>query len=143
MKFPRNARMLKGHLDFAPFASVFFCLLIFVLLSSMVYTPGVHIQLPPPSPHETGVGGERVRVGLDESGRLICENHMVTEPELKSWLETKVRQAYPEPVTLELEADKRVANERRMRVWQLARDAGITNGEEVTGPGISDVPPGK
>ena len=35
MKFPRNARMLKGHLDFAPFASVFFCLLIFVVTASL------------------------------------------------------------------------------------------------------------
>ena len=46
MKFPRNARMFKGHLDAAPLASVFFCLLIFVLLASLIYTPGVRIELP-------------------------------------------------------------------------------------------------
>ena len=46
MKFPRNARISRGHLDAAPFAGVLFCLLIFLLLASLVYTPGVLINLP-------------------------------------------------------------------------------------------------
>ena len=141
MKFPRNARMLKGHLDFAPFASVFFCLLIFVLLSTLVYTPGVHIELPPPSSqHLTGVDGLSVRVALDAAGHLYYQNQLMTEYTLKSALADKVHQAFPEPVTLVLLADKRVTNERRLQVWQLARDAGITNGEEAVSPGIFDVP---
>ena len=39
MKFPRNARIFRGHLEIAPFASVFFLLVIFVSLSSLMYTP--------------------------------------------------------------------------------------------------------
>ena len=46
MKFPRNARIFRGQLDAAPFAIVFFLLVIFLMLSSLVYTPGVHIELP-------------------------------------------------------------------------------------------------
>lgn len=140
MKFPRNARMLKGHLDFAPFASVFFCLLIFVLLASLVYTPGVHIELPPPSVHQTGMAGLPVRVALDAAGHLIYENQLMTERDLKSELEIIVHRAYPEPVTLVLQADKRVTNERLSQVLQLARDAGITNAEEAVLPGLFDVP---
>ena len=46
MKFPRNARIFRGQLDAAPYAIVFSCLLLFLLLSSLVYTPGVSIRLP-------------------------------------------------------------------------------------------------
>ena len=46
MKFPRNARILRGQLDFAPFASVFFLVIIFVSLGSLVYTPGVRVEVP-------------------------------------------------------------------------------------------------
>jgi biopolymer transport protein ExbD len=143
MKFPRNARMLKGHLDFAPFAGVFFCLLIFVLLSSLVYTPGVHLQLPPPSSYQTGVAGLPVAVALDPAGHLYYQNQLVTEQKLKARLEEKVHAASPEPVTLVLQADKNVTIERRSQVLQLARDAGITNAVEQTAPGIFEVPAGK
>jgi biopolymer transport protein ExbD len=57
MKFPRNARIFKGHLDAAPFAGVFFCLLIFVLLGTLVYTPGVRIELPVSATELPGVSG--------------------------------------------------------------------------------------
>ncbi len=142
MKFPRNARMLKGHLDFAPFAGVFFCLLIFVLLSSLVYTPGVHIELPAPSTGLTGLVEPVLRVELDPAGHLYYENQLVTESYLKSHLEDRVRQA-PQPMALELWADKRVTIERLAQVWQLANSAGITNVVEATLPGIFDVPNGR
>ena len=46
MKFPRNARIFRGRLDVAPFAAVFFLLATFLLLGSLVYTPGVRLELP-------------------------------------------------------------------------------------------------
>ena len=46
MKFPRNAYIFRGHLDAAPFASVFLLLVIFLMAGSLVYTPGVRLQLP-------------------------------------------------------------------------------------------------
>ena len=36
MKFPRSARIFRGHLDIAPFASVFFLLMIFALLGALI-----------------------------------------------------------------------------------------------------------
>jgi biopolymer transport protein ExbD len=45
MRFPRQARIFRGHLDPAPLAGVMFLLVIFMQLSSLLYTPGVLVQL--------------------------------------------------------------------------------------------------
>jgi len=45
MRFARHARIFRGPLDPAPLASVFLLLLIFMLLGSMLYTPGVLVQV--------------------------------------------------------------------------------------------------
>ena len=48
MKFARNARLLRSQLDVAPFAAVFFLLVIFMMLGSLVYTPGARLELQLP-----------------------------------------------------------------------------------------------
>ena len=45
MRFPRHARILKGPLDPAPVAGTLFLLLMFILLTSLLYTPGALVQL--------------------------------------------------------------------------------------------------
>jgi len=142
MKFPRNARMLKGHLDFAPFASVFFCLLIFVLLTRLVYTPGVVIHLAPPSPGATSVPGPTVSVELDAPGRLYFENHPISDADLKFQLQQFVRQYFPAPVTLAVLADTNSLSGRKMQVFELGRQAGITNFLDARAAGVFD-PRGK
>ena len=142
MKFPRNARMLKGHLDFAPFAAVFFCLLIFVLLASLVYTPGVHIQLLPAVPGLTGVEGAPVPVELDREGHIYFQDQMINENDLKLRLERLVKQS-SRPLALVLLADGKVTTEQQMRVWKLARDAGISSGVLPTLPEASGAPKGR
>ena len=47
MKFPRNAKIFRGQFDVAPYAGVCFLILIFLALNtSLVFTPGVPIELP-------------------------------------------------------------------------------------------------
>jgi biopolymer transport protein ExbD len=46
MKFARQAKIFRGPLDAAPVAGVVMLLVIFMLVSSLLYTPGVLIQLP-------------------------------------------------------------------------------------------------
>ena len=46
MRFVRQARIFCGPLDAAPVASVLLLLMIFMLLGSLLYTPGVMIHLP-------------------------------------------------------------------------------------------------
>jgi biopolymer transport protein ExbD len=50
MKFPRQAKIFRGQLlDAAPVAGVAFLLLIFIQLGSLLYTPGVLVQLKNPA----------------------------------------------------------------------------------------------
>lgn len=45
MKFPRNVRVFKGELNAAPLVSVLFLLILFVLFTMLVYTPGIPVKL--------------------------------------------------------------------------------------------------
>jgi hypothetical protein len=45
MRFVRHARIYRGPLDAAPLAGVAFLLILFLLLTSLVYTPGALIRV--------------------------------------------------------------------------------------------------
>jgi biopolymer transport protein ExbD len=123
MKFPRNARIFQGQLDAAPFASVFFLLVIFMLLASLLYTPGVHVQLPV-TDGLTGTDRPTIAVAVDADGRLYFENQLVSTNDLANNLRA-ARQNSPEALTLIVQADKAVAEEQLIHIALLARDAGI------------------
>ena len=124
MKFPRNARMFKGHLDAAPLASVFFCLLIFVLLASLIYTPGVRIELPEAYTGLPAVSGPTVAVAVDALGQYYFENRAVRGDELEKKLREKVQRS-PQPLTLVVMADKRVTVDKLDAVLRVGSAAGI------------------
>ena len=48
MRFARHARIFRGPLDPAPVAAVVLLLLIFMLLGSLLYTPGVLVEIGQP-----------------------------------------------------------------------------------------------
>ena len=126
MKFPRNARIFRGQLDAAPFAAVFFLLVIFLMLSTQLYTPGVFLSLPE-ADDLPGTDKPSVAVAIDASGRLYFENQSIGE----SLLTKRLRKAAadsPEPLTLIVHADRGVSTELLVRLTLLARSAGITNG---------------
>ncbi len=132
MKFPRNARIFRGHLDMAPYAGVFFLLLIFLLLSKMVYTPGVRVQLP--VAHDLpGTDLPSVSVAIDSSGHLYYRNQLVDTNQLLEGLRKAVQDA-GEPLTLIVQADKNVSYEMLVRLTLLARDAKITQAWMATLP---------
>ena len=80
MKFPRNARIFRGQLDAAPFAAVFFLMLMFLWLAALVYTPGVPLQLPI-ADGLPGTDKASVSVTIDAHGRLYYDNQPMLEPE--------------------------------------------------------------
>jgi biopolymer transport protein ExbD len=125
MKFPRNARIFRGQLDAAPFAIVFFLLVIFMMLGSLVYTPGVHIQLPV-ADNLTGTDKPTVQVAIDSNGRLYYENQGIDEVQLRRRLRDAVKNA-GEPLTLVIQADKAATLDMTVRLELLAKEAGITN----------------
>jgi biopolymer transport protein ExbD len=124
MKFPRNARIFRGQLDAAPFAAVFFLLVIFLMLSSLVYTPGVRLQLPV-ADNLAGTDKQGVPVALAKNGQLFFEDQPISESELKNRLREAARKS-DEPLTLVVQADAGVSYDMLVRLTLLAREAGIS-----------------
>ena len=70
MRFPRNAKIFRGQLDAAPLAGVFFLLVIFLLLASLLYTPGTPIQFS----SNTVADVPRKNVSITKAGKVLFEN---------------------------------------------------------------------
>jgi biopolymer transport protein ExbD len=141
MKFPRNARILRGHLDAAPFAAVFFLLVIFMMLGSLVYTPGARLELQLPQANGLpGTDKRPVWVAIDADGRLYYENQGIEENDLRRRLQAVVKKSV-EPMTLVVYADKAVSYEKCLRLAVLAREAGISEALLATLPRPYATPP--
>jgi biopolymer transport protein ExbD len=135
MKFPRNAKVFHGQLDPAPFAGVFFLLVLFVILGALVYTPGVQISLPVTA-DLPGTDRPLVAVAVDAQGRLYYENQMVSEALLRLRLAKAVKRS-PEPLTLLVEADRDVHYDTIIRLSLLAQAAGMKEALLATLPQAS------
>ncbi|MEY2428786.1 MAG: biopolymer transport protein ExbD [Verrucomicrobiota bacterium] len=132
MKFPRNARIIRGQLEVAPFAAIFFLLVLFLLAGSLVYTPGVHIQLPTAN-DLPGTDKPSVSVALDGNGRLFYQNRLIEENDLKNRL-TRAVKSSGENLILVVQADKAASYEQIVHLALLARDAGISEALLATLP---------
>ena len=141
MKFARNATIFRGQLDAAPFAAVFFLLVIFMMLGSLVYTPGARLELQLPRAEGLpGTDKPSVSVAIDADGRLYYENQWIEENELRRRLQAAVKKS-PEPLTLVVQADKAVSYEMCLRLALLGRDAGISEALLATLPRPYATPP--
>jgi len=138
MKFPRNARIFRGQLDAAPVATVFFLMVIFVMLGSLVYTPGVHIQLPV-AEGLPGTDKRTIAVAIDANGQLYFQNQWIQEKELRKRLRKEVENS-TEPLALLVQADKSVSYEKILRLTLLASEVGITEGVSATLSQTASVP---
>jgi biopolymer transport protein ExbD len=138
VKFPRNARIFRGQLDVAPFAIVFLLLVLFMMLNSLVYTPGVHLQLPVAN-DLPGTDAPTVSVAIDKDGRLYFKNQWIEENDLKSRLRAfKTNSA--EPLVVLVHADEKVDLKTLVHLELLLRDAGISDARLATLPGPSPIP---
>ena len=134
MKFPRSAKILRSQFDVAPFAAVFFTLLIFLLLAALLPVSGLRLSLTPPTAADLpGVDRPILAVAVDAQNRLYYENQIVTEKVLRSSLAAALKGAH-EPLTLIIHADKAVSYEELAHLALLAREPeagnpalGITN----------------
>lgn len=132
MKFPRNARIFRGQLDVAPFAIVFLLLVLFMMLSSLIYTPGVHIQLPI-ADDLPGTDKPALSVAVDKEGRLYFENQRVEENDLKMRLH-RVATNSSQPLVVLIHADEAVTMTMFAHLELLLRDAGISEAQLATLP---------
>ena len=139
MKFPRNAKILRSHFDVAPFAAVFFVLVIFLMLGALIPTAGIPLQ-PPAADKLPGIDTPTVAMAVDAQERLYFENQIVTERVLKNSLIVATN-SVREPLTLIIHADKAVSYETIAHLVLLARDCGITNALLATLPRVEAVKP--
>jgi biopolymer transport protein ExbD len=143
MRFARQTKIFRGQLDAAPFLAVFFLLIIFLLLnSSLVFTPGVPINLPS-ADDLPGTDKPTVVVAIDDSGQLYFEQQVIEETRLQQELRRLATTAL-EPLTLVVQADRGVTYGRLLRVGLLAEAAGIKTAilavrpVVVPGPSLTD-----
>ena len=125
MKFPRNTRLLRSPFEVAPFAAVFFLLVIFMMLGALLPVPGLPLRVPA-ADNLPGTLNPTVTVAVDADGRYFCANQLTDEGSLKTNLiaaKLKTRA----PLTLIVHADEAVTYDQLVRLTLLARDAGITN----------------
>jgi biopolymer transport protein ExbD len=138
MKFPRTAKIMGSQSDAAPYATVFFLLVIFLLIAALLPVPGVSLSLPS-ADDLSGAGQPNIAVAIDSGGRLYFANRIITAAHLKTSLSNKVSHASA-PLTLIIEADKTVSYDQLLQLTLLARDAGITNALLATLPRVSSAP---
>jgi biopolymer transport protein ExbD len=139
MKFPRNARIFRGQLDAAPFAAVFFLLILFILLRSLLYAPGVRVELPS--------AGDLVLPGTDRptisvavtTNALYFDNQAISEIDFANRLSDAARKSSELP-TLVVQADKEVTEETLIHLTVLAHKAGIRDLLLATLPRAFDSP---
>jgi biopolymer transport protein ExbD len=141
MKFPRNARIFRGQLDVAPFAIVFLLLVLFTMISSLIYTPGVQLQLPVAN-DLPGTESPTVSVAVDKEGRLYFENATIEENDLKARLRQIATNTSGSPVVL-VHADEFVTAKTLVHLELLLRDAGISEARLAALPGPLGAAPGR
>ncbi|HEY4415355.1 MAG TPA: biopolymer transporter ExbD [Verrucomicrobiae bacterium] len=139
MKFPRTAKTLGSQSDAAPYAAVFFLLVIFLLLGALIPTPGVPLSLPL-ADDLPGTSKSTIAVAVDTNNRYYFDNQLVTEAKLSNSLSNAVSRSAA-PLTLVIQADKAVNYGQLLHLTLLARSAGITNALLATLPNVSTAKP--
>ncbi len=139
MRFPRNVRIFRGQLDAAPYAAVFVLLMMFVALrSSLVYGPGVVVELPS-ARDLAGVDGPTLVVVVDRSGQIYYRDQIVKDTELKVSLRSDAL-ALKLPVTLVIQADKAVPYDIIVQLGKMANEVGIKRALLATRPPVLSAP---
>jgi biopolymer transport protein ExbD len=140
MKLPRNIRLLRSPFDVAPFAAVFFILVIFLQLSAFMPVPGLQLQLTPPvADNLPGTDQPSVSVAVGADGRFYFANQIVSEAQLQAGLADAAKKSSV-PLTLVVQADKSVTYDQLVHLTLLARDAGIRNALLATLPRLLNAP---
>ena len=141
MKFPRNSKLLRSPFDVAPFAAVFFLLVIFLMLGALMPVPGIGLSLQlPVADNLPGTDRPIVAIAVDARNQLYFANQIINEKDLAGRLREAVAKNSPGPLTLVIHADKAVSYEELVRLTLLARDAGIQNALLATLPRVIPAP---
>jgi biopolymer transport protein ExbD len=140
MRFPRQARILRGPLDATPVAGVLFLLALFILITSLLYTPGTPLDITLPDGQPAGgTDNPSVVVKVDKHGQYFFENAPMEETDLKEKLRQAARQT--PGLNVILRADKGVELQVLTHLWDIFRQAGVTNSWVAAHPTAAPTPP--
>jgi len=122
MRFRRHVEFERGQLDIAPLIDVVFLLLIFFMLtSSYIFQPGIKINLPKALTSEV-IQEKNLVIVISAEGLLYLNNRMLTLKELKVHLEKTAKEDRP----LLIKADRKASLGKVVQVWDMSREAGLT-----------------
>lgn len=122
MKFPRKAKIFHGgRLDFAPFASVFFLLVIFLVFSPLLIPfPGVKMQ----QPQSVRPNLPQLEAAIAEGGQIHFKSQLIRLEEFREKLARAVAQSERPPSLIVL-MDKKAGYETFSQVYQIALEEGV------------------
>ncbi len=139
MKFPRQLRPFRGSFDFAPYAGVFFVFMLFIVLqSSVIYHPGVQVDLPK-AEGLPGITGPVLVAVVDASGQIFYDNQIIGEKALQAALRADLLRL-GKPATLVIQADGNVKYDQLLHLSTLAREAGVEKALLATRPAAAVLP---
>jgi len=125
LRYPRTAKIFHGHIDAAPIAGVFFLLVLFLLLhSSLVFTPGIKIDLNQHDELLSKASGARF-LRIDGKGSFLYNEKTLKESAFYQALHDDLAKPLP-PTTLIVEADPLAKSEILARLKTSATELGIT-----------------
>ena len=130
MRFPRNAKIFRGQLDFAPLAGVMFLLVIFLLLGSLISPPGIRIQLATQA--DLAKNPEKKSISVTKQGEIVFENKTNRLEDLDQ-LRTELKRI-PTGETVLLQIDPGAPKEVGARVRQMVESTvQLATGENLEG----------
>ena len=122
MKFKRRTELEKGHLDIAPLIDVVFLLLIFFMLtSSFIFQPGIKVNLPKAVTSEA-IHEKSLVILVTNSDLVYLNERAITTEELNSRLRIAAKEKKP----LLIKADRHASMGKIVEIWDMCRDAGIS-----------------
>ena len=136
MKYPRNAKPFTGQLDVAPFAGVFFLLVLMLLLHTYMVPPsGISIDLPIADVSDSEGAHPSLVVTVDRAEQFYFDHQVIRESDLRVRLAANAHLS-PQPLTLLVQGDESVGHAAIVRLAALARGAGIRKVVIATRPSL-------
>jgi biopolymer transport protein ExbD len=120
--FEKRSKFVSPQLNIAPLIDVIFLLLIFFMLTStFVSQTGIKINLPKAVSSKVLLK-DRLIITIDEKNSLYIHDKKITEKELRSIL----KEVAASKKSLLIMADKSSSVGKIVEVWDICRQAGIT-----------------
>lgn len=125
MRYKRNLKPLKNKLDGTAFSPLLILIILFLLIeSSLIFKPGVSVQLPSPQSVELpGITGPTLIVGIDRAGQCYFEGKIISGDLLLKQL-IRAKEKNPD-TTLIIVSDKDARVEVLSSLSALTYQAGL------------------